>query len=211
MMANAELCSGRVRLRNFRPEDIDDVFSYASDPLVTRYAGWEPHRSPYDSMTYIRRCLADDWGPVTFAVEYVPEGRVIGVVDIRIISRLWGVGEIGYTLGRRYWGQGLNVEAGRLLIEYGFQSLGLRRIQAVCDTDNRRSYRTMEKLGMVRERVVPRAIIRNGRPVDRFVYSILRREWMRRVQTAAAMPDSSLASGLQRRREAMQEGQGGRR
>jgi ribosomal-protein-alanine N-acetyltransferase len=181
MMANAELRGDRVRLRDFKPEDIEDVFRYASDPRVTRFAGWEPHRTPYETMAYIRRCLADDWAPVTFAVEYVPENRVIGVVDIRVISRLWGVGEIGYTLSRRYWGQGLNVEAGRLLLDYGFRRLGLRRIQAVCDTTNHRSYRTMEKLGMVRERVINHVPRRNGRHVDRLVYSILRREWERSV------------------------------
>lgn len=179
-MANAELCGERVRLRDFRPDDIEDVFRYASDPLVTRYAGWVPHRTPYDSMAYIQRCLADDWGPITFAVEYLIETRVIGVVDIRIVSRFWGVGEIGYTLGRHYWGQGLNVEAGNLLLEYGFQHLGLRRIQAVCDTANRRSYRTMEKLGMVRERYIPGRRAPNGHRGDRLVYSIFWREWQRR-------------------------------
>jgi ribosomal-protein-alanine N-acetyltransferase len=181
MMASTELHGARVRLRNFQPEDIDDVFSYSSDPLVTRYAGWDPHRSPYDTMVYIQRCLGDDWGPITFAVEHVPESRVIGVVDIRIVSRLWGVGEIGYTLARDYWGRGFNIEAVKLLIDYGFSHLGLRRVQGVCDTANRRSYRTMEKLGMVRERVVPAVRTNNGRTSDRFVYSILRREWERRV------------------------------
>jgi ribosomal-protein-alanine N-acetyltransferase len=179
MMASMELSGERVRLRDFRPEDVDDVFRYASDPLVTRQAGWEPHRSPFESMAYIRRCLTDDWGPITFAVEHIPEARVIGVVDIRVVSRLWGVGEIGYTLARQYWGLGLNVEAGRLLIQYGFAHLGLRRIQAVCEVENRRSYRTMEKLGMIRERVVLGARSASGRPVDRFVYSIFRREWER--------------------------------
>ena len=181
MMADVELNSERVRLRNFRPEDVEDVFGYASDPVVTRHAGWEPHRSPFDSMAYIQRCLADDWGPITFAVEHIPENRVIGVVDIRVLSRLWGLGEIGYTLARRYWGQGFNVEAGGLLIHYGFQHLGLRRIQAVCDIDNRRSYRTMEKLGMIRERVVMAPRTGGGWPRDRVVYSILRREWERRT------------------------------
>ena len=181
MMANAELCSDRVRLRDFRPDDLDVVFQYASDPLVTRYAGWVPHRTPYDSMAYIQRCLADDWGPITFAVEYLSEGRVIGVVDIRILSRFWGVGEIGYTLARHYWGQGFNVEAGTLLLEYGFKHLGLRRIQAVCDTANRRSYRTMEKLGMVRERFVAGSrTAKNAAYTDRLVYSIFWREWQRR-------------------------------
>lgn len=179
MMAHAELTSDRVRLRDFRPEDVEDVFNYAADPLVTRFAGWEAHSTPYDSMAYIRRCLADDWGPITFAVEHIAQGRVIGVVDIRIVSRLWGVGEIGYTIGRSYWGQGFNVEAGRLLVDYGFRVLCLRRIQAVCDTANRRSYRTMEKLGMVRERTIERVRVRNGYMVDRYVYSMLRREWQR--------------------------------
>ena len=182
MMAHMELRGERVRLRDFIPEDIDDVFSYASDPLVTHHAGWEPHRTPFDSMAYIRRCLSDDWGPITFAVEHMPESRVIGVVDIRIISRLWGVGEIGYTLARPYWGRGFNVEAGKLLLRFGFREMVLRRIQAVCDIDNRRSYRTMEKLGMTRERVLSRVRTSSGRRIDRFVYSILRREWARRVE-----------------------------
>jgi len=185
-MANAELWGRRVRLRNFSPEDTDDVFKYASDPLVTRYAGWSPHATPYDSMLYIQRCLTDAWGPITFAVEYLDEQRVIGVVDIRVISRLWAVGEIGYTLGRPYWGKGLNVEAGELLLAYGFKELGLRRIQAVCDTANRRSYRTMEKLGMVRERVIFGEPRPNGRIRDRFVYSVWRREWDRRRGAATS-------------------------
>jgi len=182
-MARTELRGARVRLRDFIPEDIDDVFRYASDPVVTRHAGWEPHRTPFESMTYIERCLSDDWGPITFAIEHIPESRVIGVVDIRMISRLWGVGEIGYTLARAYWGQGFNVEAGKLLLQYGFKDMCLRRIQAVCDVDNRRSFRTMEKLGMMRERVLPCVRTAAGRRVDRFVYSILRREWEREKTT----------------------------
>ena len=169
MMAHAELHGQRVRLRDFCQEDIDDVFSYASDPLVTQFAGsgtdgYEipPHTHP--------------------KVEHVTDRCVIGVVDIRVVSRLWALGEIGYTLARPYWGQGYNVEAGRLVLDYGFRTLGLRRIQAVCDTANRRSYRTMEKLCMVREQIVFGERRGDGRTADRFVYSILRREWERLVR-----------------------------
>ena len=179
MMAHAEVSGERIRLRDLSPQDCHDIFDYASDPVVTQFAGWEPHHTPNDSLAYIKRCLGKEWTPITFAIEYLPSQRVIGVVDIRVVSRLWGVGEIGYTLGRPYWGQGFNVEAGKLLIAYGFKELALRRIQAVCDATNRRSYRTMEKLGMVRERTIERVPTRHGVPVDRFVYSILRREWER--------------------------------
>jgi RimJ/RimL family protein N-acetyltransferase len=186
MRANTTLYGPRVLLRDFRPGDTRDVFSYASDPVVTRQAGWRPHRTPYDSRLYIQRCLADSWSPITFAIEHVAEKRVIGVVDIRTVSRWWGVGEIGYTLARRYWGQGYNVEAGRLLIDYGFARLGLRRIRGICDVDNRRSFRTMEKLGMVREGIIPGPTVGGSPPAGRFVYSLLRREWERRGMTATA-------------------------
>ncbi|HYD49947.1 MAG TPA: GNAT family protein [Terriglobales bacterium] len=182
-MAEAELLGERIRLRSFRPEDVDDVFAYASDPEVTRLAGWEPHRSPLDSMAYIQRCRDEQWGPITFAVEHRDDHRVVGVVDIRIISRLWGIGEIGYTLARQYWGHGLNVEAGRLLLSYGFEHLRLRRIRAMCDADNQRSIRTMEKLGMSREGYVTQDV--GARPVRRVVYSLVRRDWNRQARPAS--------------------------
>jgi len=183
MMTTTELWGDRLRLRALEPEDANDVFNYASDPAVARYAGWRPHRTPFDSILYIQRCLSDQWGPITFGVEHCEDRCLIGIVDIRIVSRLWAAGEIGYTLARRYWGHGYNLEAGRLLVDYGFETLGLRRIQAVCDTRNRRSYRTMEKLGMVRERILFGEYSAQGRAPDRFVYSLLRREWsVRRTQ-----------------------------
>jgi ribosomal-protein-alanine N-acetyltransferase len=191
MKAGTELHGKRIRLRDFTAQDTDDVFLYASDPMVTRYAGWVPHRTPYDSMAYIQRCLDREWGPITFAVESLEQGRVIGVVDIRIVSRFWGVGEIGYTLARSHWGRGFNIEAGTLLLGFGFGQLGMRRIQAVCDVFNRRSYRTMEKLGMVREQILTDVRNQRGERVDRVMYSILRREWRRRM--AAAEPLSATA------------------
>jgi ribosomal-protein-alanine N-acetyltransferase len=184
MRAGVRLDGPRVSLRDFEPRDVNDVFLYASDPAVMRSAGWARHRTPFDSITYIQRCLSDTWGPMTLAVECRAEARVIGVVDIRIVSHMWSIGEIGYTLARDYWGRGFNVEAGELLLAFGFARLALRRIRAVSDLDNRRSVRTMEKLGMVRERIVDRAAQRNGYRVDRVVYSIWRREWVRRQRTA---------------------------
>jgi [ribosomal protein S5]-alanine N-acetyltransferase len=191
MRAGVRLDGPRVTLRDFEPRDVDDVFLYASDPVVMQSAGWARHRTPFDSITYIQRCLSDTWGPLTLAVECRADARVIGVVDIRIVSHLWSTGEIGYTLARDYWGRGFNVEAGELLLAFGFTRLALRRIRAVSDLDNRRSVRTMEKLGMVRERIVDRAARRNGYRVDRIVYSIWQREWVRRQRT----PGSSATTG----------------
>lgn len=179
MLLSPLLQGERVRLRPFDLADVEDVFAYASDPQTTRYVGWDPHRTRHDSILYIQRCRAEQDGLRTFAVEHLECGRVIGAIDLRLVSRIWRIGEIGYTIARSYWGQGYNVEAGRLVIDFGFITLGLRRIQAICDVANRRSYRTMEKLGMVRDMIIYHARFENGRPIDRYRYSIRRREWER--------------------------------
>ncbi|MBI4515441.1 MAG: GNAT family N-acetyltransferase [Deltaproteobacteria bacterium] len=170
----------RVRLRALTLDDVEAVFAYASDPEVTRYVEWTPHRTQQEAALYIQRCnRADQRRSQTFGVELLASRRVIGAFDLRIVSHVWRIGEIGYTIARSHWGQGYNLEAGQLLIDYGFRALGLRRIQAVCDVANRRSYRTMEKLGMRREFIIYRARYQDGRPIDRYRYSIRRREWQR--------------------------------
>jgi len=179
------LVGARVALRTFRAEDALDVFVYASKPEVTLHLEWGPHRTPWDSGSYVRRCMVDDPRLCTFAIEHLELQRVIGAMDLRVVSRLRRIGEIGYTLSPSFWGQGYNVEAGRLLFDYAFGERGLRRLVAVCDTDNHRSYRTMEKLGMTRECLLERARIRNGLPVDRYRYSILRNDYLARRGPAA--------------------------
>ena len=178
---DALLVGDRVRLRPFEPSDIQGVFDYASSPLVTRYLEWEPHRTLADSARFIEasRRRAAEGGCTSLAIEHLLNGQILGAGEIRIVDSIHRVGEIGYALAPRFWGQGYNVEAGVLLLDYGFAGLHLLRIQGLCDVDNRPSFRTLEKLGMVRERLLPRYRIREGRHVDRYLYSILWREWAR--------------------------------
>ena len=174
------LLGRRVRLRLFEANDVEAVFAYAGSHLVTRYLEWEPHRTRADSARFIaasRRRLAD--GFAIFAVERTDSGEVLGACELRVVDHIHRIGEIGYALAPPFWGQGYNVDAGSLLLDYGFAGLQLLRIQGMCDIDNRRSFRTMEKLGMVRERILPRYRWRDGRYSDRFLYGILWREWAR--------------------------------
>lgn len=171
------LVGDRIVLRQFRSEDAQDVFAYSCDPELSRYVEWEPHATPQDSAVYIRRCRRASPEFLTLAVEHRALRRVIGSLDLRTISRLRRLGEIGYTIARPFWGQGINLEAGCLLLDFAFSELHLRRVIAVCDVANRRSYRTMEKLGMVRERIIPHARYDHDIPIDRYQYSILRHEW----------------------------------
>jgi ribosomal-protein-alanine N-acetyltransferase len=188
------LAGDRVILRQFEFDDAADVFAYSSDPEVSRFVDWQPHATVQDSIFYIRTCRRAHRDFLALAIEHRSIERVIGALELRIVNRLLRVGEIGYTVARPFWGQGYNVESVALLLDYSFRELRLRRIAGVCDIANRRSYRTMEKLGMLRDRVI-RHVRPGGAPVVyRYRYSILRQEWEQRRSTTCSVPGGTPTS-----------------
>ncbi|MCX8072634.1 MAG: GNAT family N-acetyltransferase [Candidatus Binatia bacterium] len=174
-----ELHTPRLRLRALVDADAPDVFAYASDPCVTRFVEWSPHSSVEDSVAFIRQTQAVRRRGATFAVELVDGRRVIGTFELRIRSQIDGVGEIGYVLARPYWGQGFNLEAGVALLYYAFRVELLRRVDARCAPQNRRSFRTLEKLGMRRVPEVATVGRESAYARTHLMYSLTNLEWAR--------------------------------
>lgn len=89
--------------------------------------------------------------------------------------------ELGWTIHRNYWKQGFGTEMAKALLNFGFGTLGLRRIIAGCNAKNTASYLIMERIGMRREaqfiRVQRENSAPNGEWCDRFQYAILYDEW----------------------------------
>ena len=81
--------------------------------------------------------------------------------------------EIGFGLDRSCWGKGYIIEAGEALIQYGFNSLGLRRIEAEIDPDNQPSAKALEKLGFSREGLLRQRWEVNGTISDSAMYGRL--------------------------------------
>lgn len=81
--------------------------------------------------------------------------------------------EIGFGLSRACWGKGYITEAGEALIQYGFNSLGLRRIEAEIDPDNRSSAKALEKLGFSQEGLLRQRWEINGIVSDSALYGRL--------------------------------------
>lgn len=177
----------RVLLRPFRMEDVEDVFAYASDPEVAQHMEWAPHRETAETCAYLASSIEAYskrvWLPL--AVVRRDTGRVVGCFDLRVVSAGHRVGETGYVLARSEWGTGTNVEAGRLVLEHAFDHFGLNRVQAICNVENRRSSRTLEKLGMTREGTLREYRIEKGVPRDKYMYAILASEWRRDRPKAA--------------------------
>jgi RimJ/RimL family protein N-acetyltransferase len=84
---------------------------------------------------------------------------------------------LGYCFTEAAWGHGYATETARAVLQWGFDTLPLNRVQAETDTRNVASARVLEKLGFVREGTLREDCVVNGDVSDSWVYGLLRREW----------------------------------
>ena len=138
----------RLILRPWREEDAEELYKYASDPEVGPPAGWPPHTSVENSREIIRTVLS---APETYAVCLKENGKPIGSVGLHRndLAEQDDEYELGYWIGKPFWGQGLIPEASREMLRYAFEDLGMNRIWCGYYDGNEKSRRVQEKLGFV--------------------------------------------------------------
>ena len=81
--------------------------------------------------------------------------------------------ELGWVLGRAWWGRGIMPEAARRVLDLLFDEAGFERVTAKHDTENPKSGRVMQKIGMTYEGTLRRSHLNNRGIVDVAVYSLL--------------------------------------
>jgi [ribosomal protein S5]-alanine N-acetyltransferase len=151
MKPPATIETPRLRLRTPVMDDAEAIFTtYARDSEATRYVSFRTHRSADEARDYLRRCAAG-WaggGPFTWVIALREEGRLAGAIDIRPEGHRV---ELGYILGRAYWGRGYMTEVVCAVADWALAQPEVHRVWAVCDVDNLASARVLEKAGMERE------------------------------------------------------------
>lgn len=139
----------RLRLRPWVLSDADDLFRWASDSAVGPAAGWPAHGSVDESRAIIQNVLS---GPEDYAICLKPDGRPVGAISLmpkgraRLTDRD-GECELGYWIGRPFWGRGLVPEAARALLRRAFSDLGMSKVWCAWYEGNDRSRRVQQKLG----------------------------------------------------------------
>lgn len=106
-------------------------------------------------------------------------GRAVGMIGTRPVGPP-GRGDVGYWLGRPYWGNGIMTEALTMVLDLCFTDLDLIKVEAEVFTANARSARVLERLGMTLEGTIRSAHRKRGNWVDAHVYGLLREEWLAR-------------------------------
>ena len=138
----------RLILRPWREDDAEELYKYACDLDVGPSAGWQPHTSVENSREIISTVLS---APETYAVCLKENGRPIGSVGFHRNDLAEGDDEyeLGYWIGKHFWGQGLIPEASREMLRYAFEDLKMNRIWCGYYDGNEKSRRVQDKLGFV--------------------------------------------------------------
>lgn len=141
----------RLILRPWQEDDAESLYKYASDAQIGPPAGWPPHTSIENSREIICAVLS---APDTFAVCAKESGEPIGSIGFhrKDLAKTDDEYELGYWIGRAFWGRGLIPEASREMLRYAFEDLGMNRIWCGYYEGNEKSKRVQEKLGFVYQR-----------------------------------------------------------
>ena len=165
MDAVTEIRTPRLLLRRWCADDLAPMAEINADPEVMRWIRDGSVLAPQETAQAIERWEAewDGQGFGLFAVELRASGELIGFTGLavpRFLPEILPAVEIGWRLGRRYWGRGYVSEAARAAMEFAREVRGLDRLVSIARVGNTASENVMRKLGMVPERETTHPVYR---------------------------------------------------
>jgi RimJ/RimL family protein N-acetyltransferase len=167
-----------IMLRELQVEDAPSLFAMLTTEEVSRFISPPPSTvegfEKFIRWTQRQRAAGEY---VCFAV--VPEGMTaaVGLFQVRSLEPGFASAEWGFAIGSPYWGSGLFVEGAELVLDFAFNTIGARRLEARSSVENGRGNGALRKLGAVQEGVLRNALFLNGQYHDQNVWSILDTEW----------------------------------
>ena len=141
------LMTQRLILRRWNQKDAEDLYRYACDPDVGPIAGWPPHKNPDESRAVIRDVLN---GREAYAICLKEDGRAIGAIELKLnghtdLTDRDDECEMGYWLGKPFWGRGIVPEAVTEMLRRAFEDIGMQKVWVGYYEGNSKSKRVQEK------------------------------------------------------------------
>jgi len=169
--------TARLLLRAFRPADAEAVTELVDDPVVSATLESIPypyHREYADSWIAIHESLFRERGELHLAIVLRASDQLVGAASLLPPQQRGGPPQLGYWLGRRYWGCGYATEAVEAIIRYARQDLGVRKFAARCMVDNHASVAVLGKLGLRRVGRASQPVTKGERTceVDEFLLEV---------------------------------------
>ena len=148
-ITEALLETKRLILRRWNEDDAGDLYKYAADPAVGPIAGWPAHQSIDESRDVIRNVFN---GKEAYAVCLKEDGKAIGAIELKLNGHTDMTDrddecEMGFWLGKPFWGQGIMPEAVKEMLRHAFEDLRMSKVWIGYYEGNTRSKRVQEKCG----------------------------------------------------------------
>lgn len=139
----------RLILRRWEESDAEDLYRYASDPDVGPIAGWPPHQNIDESRNVIKYVFN---GAEVYAICLKQDGKAIGTIELKLnghtdMTNRDDECEMGYWLGKPFWGRGIMPEAVKEMLRHAFEDIGMQKVWIGYYEGNTKSRRVQEKCG----------------------------------------------------------------
>ena len=134
----------RLLLREWDERDASELYPLARDPDIGPRCGWKPHESEAESREVIRRVLM---APETCAITLRETGQLIGSMGLHPVEGCPDDRELGYWIGKPFWGRGYTPEAAREMLRHAFEVLRCPQVWCEHFDFNAQSKRVIDKCG----------------------------------------------------------------
>ena len=168
---------GLITLRPVQEADIERIYEACQDPLIPRFTTVP---SPY-AITHAQFFIHEQVparfvskSELVFAItdSYQEDENFCGLISFHTVSLGNHAAELGYWIAAPARSKGIGKTAARLITEYGFQTMGFKRIEALVDTDNEASQALLRSAGYELEGILRQKVTRdNGTQIDMALYS----------------------------------------
>ena len=172
------LTGNKVTLRELEVSDAPSLFAMLTAEEVSRFISPPPTTvEGFEKFITWAHAERQAGRYVCFAV--VPHGMnaAVGLFQLRQLEPGFASAEWGFALGSAFWGTGIFIDSGRLVVDFAVETLKVGRLEARACVANGRGNGALRKLGAVQEGVLRRSFLKNGVFLDQILWSILADEW----------------------------------
>ncbi len=167
----------KLLLRQIVDSDIDNIFKGLSHPDIIKYYGvnFQTLEATKEQMTFYADLERNETG-IWWAVCSIDNKIFYGAGGLNSLSKEHKKAEIGFWLLKEFWGQGIMTEVMPIICNYGFEKLGLHRIEGLVESDNLNCINAMKKLDFHYEGTMRDCEIKNGKFISLDIYAKLKDE-----------------------------------
>lgn len=171
-----------ILLRMMKNTEQTDLFNLIDNNrlFLQKWLPWvNENKTPADSEQFIKNTFEEYANRDSLTAGIFYKEKLAGIISFNTLDFRNQIGTIGYWLGEEFEGKGIMTTSLQALIAHGFNILQLNRIQLFVAVDNLPSKAVAERLGFTKEGTIRENERIDEKPVDQFLYSLLKREWIK--------------------------------